>query len=228
MIKISCIIPAYNEAKRIGNVLDIISIHPNIDEIIVVDDASADNTKEVISKYENIKLIVHTKNEGKSKAIYDGILNSSGNYLLFVDADLVGLNEKNITDLILPIENGQADVSISLRKNAPRLWNAIGLDYISGERLLPKEMFDGYLEKILNLPKFGLEVFLNNLIIKRRFRIKIVNWPNVLSPLKAQKYGKWIGIKGDIFMIFDMIRTVSPISLFYQIIRMKKLSVTQK
>ncbi len=225
MIKISCIIPAYNEALRIGKVLDIVSVHPNINEIIVVDDASSDKLDEVVELYKNVKLIKHIKNEGKSKAVYDGILNSSGNYLLFIDADLVNLNEKNITDLINPIINQGADISISLRKNAPGLWRLIGLDYISGERLLPKEMFDGYLEKILTLPKFGLEVFLNNIIIIKKFRIKVVNWPNVISPVKSNKYGLWRGIKGDFFMIFDIIRTVSPFRVLYQIVKLKSLSV---
>ncbi len=122
----------------------------------------------------------------------------------------------------------EADISISLRKNAPSLWRAIGLDYISGERLLPKEMFDGYLEKILTLPKFGLEVFINNIIIERKFRIKVVNWPNVSSPVKSSKYGFWVGVWGDIFMIFDIIKTVSPFKVLYQILKMRKMSVTQK
>ena len=225
MIKISCIIPAYNEASRIGAVLNVLTSHSDIDEVIVVDDASSDKTEEVVIGFEKVKLITHIKNEGKSKAIYDGILNASGNYLLFIDADLVGLNEKNISDIISPIKNHNADVVISLRKNAPSLWRFLNLDYISGERLLPKEMFDGYLEDILKLPKFGLEVFINNIIIKRQYRIKIVNWPNVESPLKFKKYGWYMGIKGDIFMIFDIINTISPFRILYQIISMKKLSV---
>lgn len=225
MIKISCIIPAFNEESRIGKVLDVISSHSEIDEIIVIDDASSDKTKEVVDSYEKVRLITHQKNEGKSKSVYDGILNSSGTHLLFIDADLVGLNKKNITDLISPVLNNNVDISISLRKNAPSLWRRIGLDYISGERLLPKEMFDGYLDKILTLPKFGLEVFINDIIIKREFRIKIVNWSDVESPLKEKKYGWYKGIKGDVFMIFDMIKTVSVFRLLYQVIKMKKLSM---
>lgn len=224
-MKISCVIPAYNEEARIGAVLDIVTSCLSIDEIIVVDDCSRDKTSEVVAKYNNVKLITKTINEGKSKAIYDGINITTGECLLFIDADLVGLNVKNIADLIEPVLKGESDISISLRKNAPKIWRAIGLDYISGERLLPREMFDGELDKILALPKFGLEVYMNDIIIKKGYKIKVVNWPNVESPFKVSKYGWRKGIKGDFFMIFDMIRTVSSVKLLYQIIKMKKLSV---
>jgi len=225
MIKVSCIIPTYNEAARIANVLRVVENHPLIHEIIVVDDGSIDNTREIVSTFKNIRLIVHEKNKGKSAAIHRGVSSITGEFVLFLDADLVGLTVENINELISPITSGMADVSISYRGNSPRLWRLVGFDYISGERVFHREILQSHLDKILELPKFGLEIFLNSLIIKNNSRIKIVEWPNVSSPFKYAKYGMWKGIKGDIGMMRDIFTTFSIFEPLSQIIKMKHLVV---
>ncbi len=225
MAKISCIIPTYNEESRIKNVLSVISMHPLIDEVIVVDDGSKDKTKEIVASYKNVKLIVHTINQGKSRAIYDGCRAALGEFLFFLDADLVGLTEKSVTDLVGPVLSGNADVSISYRGNSPRLWKIVGFDYISGERVFRKSLIEQHLDQILTLPKFGLEVFLNSLIIKSKARVRIVLWPDVSSPFKHAKYGVWKGIKGDIGMMKDIFTTFSFYEPAFQIIRLRKLRV---
>lgn len=225
MMKISCIVPTYNEEARIANVLRAISDHPLVDEVIVVDDGSKDKTKEAVSRFSNIKFILHAENRGKSAAICTGMKAAQGKFLLFLDADLVGLTPKNINDLVMPILENRADVSISLRKNAPKLWHRIGMDYISGERVFRKSLLEGHIEDILKLPKFGLEVFFNRWIIKNKCRISIVRWPNVDSPFKYKKYGWYKGIMGDIKMMLDIFRTVSPFGPVYQIVKMKRLII---
>ena len=223
--KVSCIIPAYNEGKRIKAVLDIATVHPLIDEIIVVDDGSKDNTREIAKGFEKVKLIIHETNKGKSIGLYDGIKASGADLVFFLDADLVGLNAQDITDLISPVLNGTADVSISLRRNSPKFWHRIGIDYISGERVLSRSIIVSHLEQVPSLRPFGFEVFLNRLIIKNSCRIKIVSWPNVDSPYKFTKVGFWIVIREDFLMMLDIFRTISILEPLYQIIKMKKLMV---
>ncbi len=225
MSKVSCIIPAYNEGKRIRNVLGVVSGHPLIDEIIVVDDGSKDNTKEVVGEFKNIRLIVHPINKGKSTALHTGITQSSSEFVFFLDSDLVGLEQKNITDLITPVISNAADVSISLRKNSPKFWHMIGIDYISGERVLSREMIMPYIEMIPKLRPFGFEVFLNRIIIRNHARIAIVQWSNVISPFKKDKAGLWKGMKGDFFMMIDIFRTVTIFGPIYQIIKMMSLKI---
>ncbi len=166
MKKVSCIIPTYNEGPRIGSVLEAVIGHPLVDEIIVVDDASTDGTKDFVSKFENINLVVHEKNKGKSVAVCSGVKQSSGEFIFLLDADLVGLKDFDITQLIDPVLSGKADVSISLRRNTPKFWRLIGIDYISGERVLPRKILSDNLEKISLLSRFGLEVFMNKIIIE--------------------------------------------------------------
>jgi glycosyltransferase involved in cell wall biosynthesis len=229
MKTISCIVPTYNEAPRIGNVLPVLASHPLIDEVIVVDDASQDNTREVVEalilKYPKIRLIAQEVNTGKSGAIATGIKNATGDYIAFIDADLVGITTQNLTDLIEPIRDGRADITISLRKNAPAPWHWIGLDYISGERVMPRSYLMNICDHFVKLPRFGLESYMNSHMIKEKKQIKIVQWPNVESPWKYKKQGLIKGVWGDIKMIGDIFRTITPIGPVYQIIRMKQLEV---
>jgi glycosyltransferase involved in cell wall biosynthesis len=100
--KISVIIPAYNEEKAIGKVLDDVNAvmkERGYDfEIIVVDDASIDRTAEIASS-KNAKIIRHTTNEGVGAARKSGILKSSGEVIVMLDADGT-YPAKSIPDLL--------------------------------------------------------------------------------------------------------------------------------
>ncbi|MDP2638746.1 MAG: glycosyltransferase family 2 protein [Candidatus Azambacteria bacterium] len=225
MTKVSCIIPAYNEGPRIETVLRVVYNHPLIDEVIVVDDASKDNTKDIVGKFENVRLIIHEKNQGKSQAVVDGVMASKREFIFFLDADLIGLTPQDISDLIEPVVFRRADIAISLRKNSPWVSRKIGLDFISGERVFPKALIQNNLDEIKRLARFGLEVYLNKLIIKNKYRIKIVFWKNVISPWPYNKSGLIKGVKSFIFMIRDILRTVSIFEIIRQFIRMSFLKV---
>jgi len=225
MLKVSCVIPAYNEEPRIENVLRVACRHPLINEVIVVDDGSQDNTKEVIKKFQEVRLIINEKNRGKSYTVARGISSARGDIIILLDADLIGLTQKNITDLIEPVISGKADMSISLRQNAIWLYRKIGLDLVSGERVFYKKMVENDLEKIRNLFGYGLETcYFNKLIIKNRYRIKIVFWDNVSFVWKQQK-DFWAGWKLDIAMNFKIARELYFFGVPYQIIKMLLLKV---
>lgn len=225
MSKVSCIIPAFNEALRIETVLKAVYGHPLIDEILVIDDGSKDNTKDVVGKYDGVNLIVHEKNKGKSQTVVDGIIQSKGDILFLLDADLVGLTSENISDLIEPVISGRADISISMRKNSPWIDRKIGLDFISGERVFPKKLVQNNLDEMGKLAHFGLEVYLNKLIIKNKYRIKVVFWENVDSMWKYKKSGLFVGLKSDFFMILDILKTVSIFEVVRQFVKMSLLKI---
>ena len=91
---VSIIIPAYNEENRIEQTLAAISgfMAENFSdyEILVVDDGSRDNTREVVLNFgdENIKVLSYGENRGKGGAVKYGMLNASGDFLICTDADL--------------------------------------------------------------------------------------------------------------------------------------------
>lgn len=223
MANVSCIIPAYNEALRIGKVLTVATTHPLLHEIIAVDDGSTDNTAQIIAHFEGARLISQPQNIGKSGAICAGIRASTGEILLFLDADLIGLTERDVTALLLPVLNGTADATISLRKDAFLPWRTIGLDYLSGERALRRDLLAGHLDTIEQLPRFGLESYLNELLIRRRARIEVVRWQGVGHMLKARKYGLWNGIAGETRMVMNIIETTSLTGTAHQISAMRRL-----
>lgn len=115
--ELSVIVPAYNEEVTIKNVLEsLLENVPDILEIIVVDDGSADNTCHVVEGYvardtqdPKIILIKHALNQGKTSALKTGIKASKGNIVIVQDADLE-YNPEDIPSVIHPIKTGQADV----------------------------------------------------------------------------------------------------------------------
>ncbi len=92
MIDVSIIIPAYKEEERLGSTLQKINNYfqnKNFSyEIIVVDDGSNDRTSEIASNYPNVVSLIQPANMGKGAAVRRGMLESSGKFRLFTDADL--------------------------------------------------------------------------------------------------------------------------------------------
>src|SRR3989344_717151 len=107
-MKVSLIIPAYNEEKTIEKVINVARKVKLLDEIIVVDDGSVDSTKSIAKKYD-IRWISHKTNFGKGTAISTGIKKANGDILVFIDADLANISPRKITALIHPIMNNEAD-----------------------------------------------------------------------------------------------------------------------
>lgn len=139
--KLSIIIPAYNESNTIGKILEkvtAVELTCNIEkEIIVIDDCSTDDTKEILEQYISknktidIKLINQKINKGKGAAIHRGIEIATGDYIVIQDADLeYDPNDYNV--LLQPALGGFADVVYGSRftgGNPHRVlffWHSIG------------------------------------------------------------------------------------------------------
>jgi hypothetical protein len=219
---VSCLIPAWNEAARIGAVLRAAVGHPLLAEVIVIDDASSDGTAQ-LAEHCGARVLRQPVNGGKSAAIARGLAEARGDFILMLDADLVGLTPADIAAMLAPVLAGQADAAISLRANAPRVWRAIGLDYISGERVMPRALLQDHLPRIARLRRFGLEVCLNDLWIAQRLRLAVVPLA-VQSPPKSQKHGLVRGITGDVGMIADIARTIGLSHILRQIAALRGLT----
>jgi glycosyltransferase involved in cell wall biosynthesis len=216
---VTCLIPAWNEAARIGTVLCAAVGHPLLAEVIVIDDASTDGTAQVVERY-GARVLRQPVNGGKSAAIARGLAEAQGDLILLLDADLAGLTTAHVSDLLAPVLSGQADAAISLRANAPLVWRVIGLDYISGERVMPRGMLANHLPHIAALRRFGLEVFVNELWVAQGIRLAVVPLA-VASPAKASKYGLWPGLRADAAMLGDIARTVGFGRALVQIIALR-------
>jgi glycosyltransferase involved in cell wall biosynthesis len=217
-MKFSCIVPAFNEAARIENVVRTLLLCPDLHEIVVVDDCSTDATWEVLNRLEHPKLrkIRHEKNSGKTRAVFTGIRESSGEYVVTIDSDLLNLKPEHVRDLIAPIRLGTADVTLSIRENSLGIYKLLRNDFVSGERAVPRAVLaeEGY---YLSGPGFGLEVKMNEKIIAAKYRVKSVRFPGVITPRKSDKYGFVAGTVADMKMVGEILSVLPAWRLGYQL-----------
>ena len=171
----------------------------------MVDDGSRDNTRKIVEQIEGVNLISSEKNRGKSHAVMQGLKAANGNFIMLLDADLEGLRQEDLKALIDPVLNKEAEVSISLGRNAPFLWRWIGLDFISGERVFHKNLLDPNI--LENKKGFELEATMNKIIIRNNHKVKVVRWNTVIRPWKSEKIGNRLaGLKADVKMVRHVLK----------------------
>ena len=222
---ISCIVCAYNEADKISRILSVISGHPLLSEVIVVNDGSTDETDAVLSTFSNLTVLSYTENRGKTYALSQGIARANGDYVLLLDADLSGVTADDICDLVEPVLAGWADTSLSLRRNSLAIYRMIGLDFVSGERLIPLTLVEPHLNQMAALPRWGGEVFLNRLITSAAVSIAVVRWTGVYNIRKSEKVGWLKGSLEELFMIADVFRVLTPWQVLTQNVQMLRQKV---
>lgn len=110
-IKLSVIVPVYNEKNTLRQILDRVQAVPINKEIILVDDCSTDGTRELLNELQggNIRVFYHEKNQGKGAALRTGFQQASGDYVIVQDADLE-YDPGEYPKLLQPILRGEADV----------------------------------------------------------------------------------------------------------------------
>lgn len=136
--RVSIIVPVFNEAKTIKQLLTAI-VRANIltlkKEVIVVDDASADNSRQIIEtvskKHKNIQFYFHKKNRGKGAAFNTALKYAKGDIIVIQDADLE-YPPRNIASLIKPIISQNASVVFGSRKLRKEKHYSSFLYYIGG------------------------------------------------------------------------------------------------
>ena len=215
-VSLSCIICAFNEGPRIAAVLDVVSVHPLLQELIVVDDGSTDNTAEIVSAYPGVRMITCSENRGKSHAMATGLAAAQGEFVMLLDADLKGLCAQNITALAAPVLSGAVGASLSLRQNSLWLFRLIGLDFVSGERVIRKALLSEVLMEIHGLPRFGIELFMNQRMIARKLPLAVSYWPQVTQCRKTEKLGYWQGVRAEWRMLVDLLQMDYPFALIIQ------------
>jgi dolichol-phosphate mannosyltransferase len=134
---LSVIIPVHDEVSSIEQVIRSVQEVASLKEIIVVDDASTDGTREFLSKLapaSNVKILFHDHNRGKGAAIRSALTSASGEFVAIQDADLE-YDPSDLPALIAPLAAGETDVVYGVRQHDSA---ARGLALFMGARMLTR------------------------------------------------------------------------------------------
>ena len=205
-MKVSAVVPAYNEASRIGAVLKPLVGCSAIDEVIVVDDGSDDGTAEMARQYA-VDVVRLETNYGKAKALDEGVMRARNDVLLFLDADLVGLTEAHVEKLVRIYEDSGVDMLVGVFANGRKRTDfAQKLNpYASGQRMLTKKL---WLRAKANVHEmnYGIEFALSKLAVKEGWSKEKVKLEGVTHVLKEEKRGFSNGVLERFKMYGNMMK----------------------
>lgn len=184
-MKLSIIIPVYNEKNTIKKIIKRVKEQNLEKEIIIVDDNSTDGTKELLKEIEDVKVIYHEKNKGKGAAIRTGIDYVSGDIVIIQDADLE-YDPRDYQKLIQPILDYNADVVYGSRflgvHRVFLFWHYFGNKFLT---LLTNLLYNTMLSDMETCYKaFKSEVLKNIKIKQNRFGFE----PEITAKIFKKKY----------------------------------------
>jgi glycosyltransferase involved in cell wall biosynthesis len=222
-MKLSVVIPVYNEVDNIGEILKRVRASGLASEIIVVDDGSQDGSREILAEMngkDGITVLLHPKNQGKGAAVRTGFAAATGEILLIQDADLE-YHPHDYPALLQPIEDGIADVVYGSRfMGGPRravmfwhmvanqlltlmtnvLYNTILTDMETGYKVFKREVVEGMK---LRARGFEFEPEFTAKILKRRYRIFEV--PITFNP-RDYSQGKKIKLSDAFVAVWSLLK----------------------
>jgi polyisoprenyl-phosphate glycosyltransferase len=207
MNKVTLIIPAYNEAATIAGVIKVAKSSELIDEVIVVNDGSTDNTLSICEDYK-IKTINILKNKGKGNAIWEGIKSSESEIFLFLDADLIGLNDKHIKILIEPVLLRETEMTVGIFKNG-EYWTTLSqkiTPFLSGQRAVRQEVMRSMTD--FSKSGFGIETLLTIHVRKNKIAYETVFLKNLTHLVKEKKKGLIKGFLYRMKMYYEILRQI--------------------
>jgi glycosyltransferase involved in cell wall biosynthesis len=207
---ITAIIPAYNEKSLISGVLHVLSQVDILDEILVIDDGSRDGTRETVqqsaTRDARIRLISHARNMGKGEAVFSGWESNHSDILLLLDADLINLKPGQVKALILPVLEGEVDMTLGLFRHG-RLSTDLShwaTPWLSGQRCLRSKLLNDISRSAAR--GYGLETAITVAASLHRWQTQRIWWEGVSHPPSEDHRGFFSGIANRTKMYAQIIK----------------------
>ncbi|MDP9249334.1 MAG: glycosyltransferase [bacterium] len=201
--RVTAVVSAYNEAPRIGKVLEVLASYPGFQEIIVVDDGSTDGTGNVAKQF-GVHLVRNDTKMGKGYAMDRGVALAQSEIIFFSDADIIGLTHETIDLILAPVLASEADMFIGM---SDRKWYLVHemvafVPLLGGERAITKSLW----QKVPEYYKqhFRIEVALNffSIYYGKGYRYAVLS--GVGQTVKEEKYGFWQGLVARVKMYYNV------------------------
>ncbi len=201
---VTAIVAAFNEATRIGRVLEVLESYPGFSEVVVVDDGSTDGTSEVANAYPVTVLRVEP-NRGKGHAMDVGVRHAATEVIFFADADIVGLTHAMIEETLKPVLEGSCEMFILMRNRKIYFLHRIMafIPLLGGERALTKNLW-----KVLPgsyKDGFRIEAGLNFYAIHHGAGLKYRVFKGITQTVKEAKFGFWQGLRRRVRMFGEVL-----------------------
>jgi glycosyltransferase involved in cell wall biosynthesis len=201
---VSVVIPAFDEAGTVGDCIAVALRHPDVVEVILVDDGSSDRTAEV-ARAAGARVLQLEHNGGKAAALDAGVRAAKHDVLLFLDADITGHTVQTLSLIMLPVINGRFEMHVGIRARKTIWLNRIlhFFPIIGGERALTRSLWEA--TPHAHTHGFQIEIALN--YTSKRFDkgMGFALIPGTFHRIKEKKYGIALGLFRRLRMIADVL-----------------------
>ena len=222
-MKLSIIIPIYNEKETLEEIIKRVQKTGLADEIVLIDDGSIDGTSDIVKGFqekEGFIVVLHEKNQGKGAAVRSGFDVATGDIFLIQDADLE-YDPRDYPELLKPIEEGLSEVVYGSRflgasRRVAMFWHMVAnkmltlftnvlydtilTDMETGYKVFKRHVVD---DMPLHAKRFEFEPEFTAKILKRNYRIFEV--PITFNPRDYDE-GKKIGLSDAFEAIWALIK----------------------
>ncbi len=201
---VTAIIPAHNEGRTICGVIEPLLGHPLVDEIIVIDDGSTDDTAER-ARSMGVTVISLQNNRGKASAMSRGVRAAQNEIVFFCDADVIGLTPAMVTQIVTAVTSGDYGMYVGIRGRRTYWANRLlhFTPVLGGERALTKTLWN-------HVPRtfkknFQIEIALNFFAKHLGERMGFTVVHGLSQVIKEKKRGIWPGLLQRLLMIYDIV-----------------------
>lgn len=197
--RVTAIVPVYNEAETLADVIRALRATDLVDEILIISDGSTDGTLDVIREA-GVRAIHLTSNAGKGVAMATGVAHTTTPIICFIDGDILHLTEALLRQLILPVTEGESDMNIGVRDRGA-LVNMVHRrtgPLLSGLRCLRREIFAAVPDPFLQ--GYRIETALNWACRRLRLVCTTTVLHNLEHRVKERKRGLVMGLLGRCYM----------------------------